>query len=294
MDFTTALPVFFVTLREGVEASLIVGIVLACLTQAKATALHRQVYAGVAAGLFASLLLGTFLSIGLNRLGASSWLYAPVLEQAVKGTIAIVAIVLLSWMLVWMTQQAKGLRSEVEQSVTASLQQNTTWGIFSLIFIAVVREGVETVLFVGAQIQEGWIPVFGAILGISGAIVIGLLIFKGGIKINLRLFFQGMGILLLLIVAGLVVTALRKFEGAIELWGQLDPTHFGWCNPQPNSCILGIQVWDLSQVLPDQTFPGILFKSFFGYTQLLYLAQAIAYVVFLIGMGRYYWSSLNR
>jgi high-affinity iron transporter len=293
MDFTAALPVFFITLREGVEASLVVGIVLACLTKANATHLHRAVYFGVAAGLLGSLLLGGLLEVGFQALGLSTWVYAPVLEPALKGGIALVAIGLLSWMLIWMTQQAKGLKSDVEQSVQSALETNTAWGIFGLIFVAVLREGVETVLFIGAQIQQGWLPALGAIGGILGAIGIGLLIFKGGVKINLRLFFQLMGGLLLLIVAGLVVTALRKFEASLVLLGQVNPTALNWCNHPGDSCILGRQVWDLSAILPDRRFPGILLKALFGYTQQLYLVQAIAYLAFLISVGGLYWKSIQ-
>jgi high-affinity iron transporter len=293
MDFTAALPVFFITLREGVEAALVVGIVLACLTKANATHLHRAVYFGIAAGLFGSLLIGALLGLGFQSLGLSTWTYAPVLEQALKGGVAVVAIALLSWMLIWMTQQAKGLKAGVEQSVQSALQTNTAWGIFGLIFVAVLREGVETVLFLGAQLQEGWLPASGAIAGIIGATGIGLLIFKGGVKINLRLFFQVMGGLLLLIVAGLVVTALRKFEASLLILGQVNPDYLGWCDHSGDSCILGRQVWDLSAILPDRRFPGILLKALFGYTQQLYLVQAIAYLSFLFGVGGLYWKSIQ-
>jgi FTR1 family protein len=99
--------------------------------------------------------------------------------------------------------------------VQSALGGHTSWGVFSLIFVAVLREGIETVLFVGAQVQQGWAGMVGAIAGLLGATMIGLLIFKGGRRINLRLFFQIMGSVLLLIVAGLVVTALRKAEAAV-------------------------------------------------------------------------------
>ncbi|MFM7612743.1 MAG: FTR1 family protein, partial [Synechococcales cyanobacterium] len=144
MDFTFALPVFLVTLREGVEAALVIGIVLACLSKANASSLNRFVYIGVALGVTVSVALGLCLVISLQSLGLSDWNYAPVVEQAVKGGVALVAIALLSWMLVWMTQQAKTLKHEVIQSVEASLNGGHGWGIFTLIFVAVLREGVET------------------------------------------------------------------------------------------------------------------------------------------------------
>jgi high-affinity iron transporter len=333
MDITTTLPVFFITLREGVEAALVVGIVLACLGKAQASHLNRAVYQGIGAGVGTSILAGWLVGIGFRALGLSQWIYAPALKQALQGTIAAIAIALLSWMLIWMTQQAKGLKTAVERSVQAALTQtapaqtapaqtaltqaalaqtaptqtalaepgethqplagNTSWGIFSLVFIAVLREGIETVLFIGAQLQQGWLPAIGAGAGLLGATGIGLLIFKGGVRINLRLFFQVMGIILLLIVGGLVVTALRKAEAAALLLSQIDPAFAPLCSAERASCLLGGSVWDLSAVLPDRKFPGILLKALLGYTQNLYWAQAIAYSAFMAIVGTRYWQSLG-
>jgi high-affinity iron transporter len=293
MDFTPALPVFLITLREGVEAALVVGIVLACLAKANASELNRAVYQGIGAGVGVSLVLGAIVTLGFRALGLSDWLYAPALKQALQGGVAVVAIALLSWMLIWMTQQAKGLKAEVETSVQSALSGNTSWGVFSLIFVAVLREGIETVLFIGAQVQQGWVPMVGAIAGLLGATMIGLLIFKGGRRINLRLFFQIMGSVLLLIVAGLVVTALRKAEAAVGLLGQIDPQWQRLCWGE-SSCLLGPTVWDLSDRLPDGKFPGLLIKALFGYTQHLYSLQAIGYGFFLAAVGGRYWKSLKN
>ncbi len=292
MDMTAAIPTFLITLREGVEAALVIGIVLACLTKANASHFYRSVYLGIAAGVFGSVIMGLFLGVGLYALAGSSWPYAKALQQALQGVIALLATGLLSWMLLWMTQQAKGLKAEVETSVQGAIQSNTAWGIFSLIFLAVLREGMETVLFIGAQFQAGWLPVIGALAGILGATLMGLLIFKGGVRLNLRWFFQGMGLFLLLIVAGLLVTALRKLDMSLLLLEQIHPESF-WCDTSTNAaCLLGPQVWDLSKVLPDRQFPGIILKTFLGYTQRLYAVQAIAYLSFLLGVGGFYWQQI--
>jgi high-affinity iron transporter len=290
-----ALPTFLVTLREGVEASLVVGIVLACLGKAQAQHLNRSVYSGIAAALALSILAGITLSqvfVGLDRSPD-----APILNPGLQGLICLVAIGLLSWMLVWMTQQAKGLKATIESSIQGALADSPTadstvggaTGVFSIVFVAVLREGIETVLFIGGQLQQGWAPTIGALAGLLVATAIGLLIFKGGVRLNLRLFFQVMGVLLLLIVAGLWVTALRKIDGAALVWDQLHP---GFC-PGEGSCFLGPQVWDLSTRLPDRQYPGLLFKALFGYSQRLYLAQAIGYLALLLGVGGLYFRSLN-
>lgn len=291
MDFSSALPTFVVTLREGTEAALVVGIVLAYLKKANQSRLNPWVFAGIGVGILGSLLVGLLFGSVLAALDSSNQTYAPLLKQLLEAGFGVVAIGLLSWMLIWMTQQARQIKSEVEGSILTALQQGDQagWGVFGLVTIAVLREGFETVVFIAAQFQQGWIPALGAFLGLLGATGIGFLLFQLGVKINLRQFFQVMGLLLLLIVAGLVVSALRHFDQAASLYSQMG-TNLCFSSP---SCILGPRVWDLSQVLPDRQFPGILLKAFFGYTQTLYLVQAISYLVFLGTVGSIYLRSIG-
>ena len=295
IDFSGALPTFVITLREGVEAALVVGIVLAYLKKANQTRLYPWVYAGIGVGIGASVLIGILFSGILQALATSDQPYAAVLKPLLEAIFCTVAIALLSWMLVWMTQQARFLKTEVEGAIGVALEGNpgAGWGVFGLVAIAVLREGFETVLFIAAQFQQGWMPVLGAIAGLIGATGIGFLLFQLGVKINLRRFFQVMGILLLLIVAGLVVTALRKFDAAIGVLSHVDPQFAYLCSNANSSCILGPQLWDTSGVLPDRQFPGILLKAFFGYTQKLYLVQAIGYVLFLGTVGGVYLRSIT-
>lgn len=300
MDFSSALPTFVITLREGVEAALVVGIVLAYLKRAGQSRLNPWVYAGIGVGIAASALVGVLFTQIIEGLGEANQQYAPVVEPLLEGVFSLMAIAMLSWMLVWMTQQAKSLKSQVEGSVTAALKREgfAGWAIFGLILVAVLREGFETVLFIVAKFQQGLVPSLGAIAGLAVAAAIGVLLFKLGIRINLRQFFMAMGILLLLIVAGLVVTALGHFDTAIASLAHFDRKSEGLCffyerfvkNP---SCILGPKVWDLSSTLPDERFPGIVLNALFGYTQRLYLVQAFAYIAFLLGIGVIYFRSLG-
>ena len=300
MDFSAALPTFVITLREGVEAALVVGIVLACLKKAHQSQLNKWVYAGVGVGIATSALVGVLFGWLIQALGAANPKYTPVVEPLMEGVFSVIAIAMLSWMLIWMTKQARFLKKQVEGTITAALKENSSagWGVFSLIFIAVLREGFETVLFIAANFQQGLIPTFGALSGLAAAASIGILLFKWGVQINIRLFFQVVGVLLLLIVAGLVVSALNHFDAAVVSLAQMDRQSEALCfyyerftkNP---SCILGPKVWDTSNILPDDKFPGIIFKALFGYRQNLFLVQAVAYVVFLITIGGLYFSTLG-
>ena len=292
MDLTAALPTFIVTLREGFEAALVVGIVMACLKKAGQTQLYRWVYLGIFGGIIASIAVGFLLKGVVSGVEATGGVYAPVVKQLLEGIFGLVAIAMLSWMLLWMTKQAKSLKGEVEGAIGSALSnENAGKAVFVLIFIAVVREGFETVLFILAKFQQDWtLPAVGAVFGLTLAAVMGIALFSLGVRINIRLFFQVMGIFLLLIVGGLVMGTLKHFDAALTLLSQLSTNNWCWSN---DSCILGTQVWDGSSILPDKEFPGIVLKALFGYRQTLYLGQIVAYLSFLGIVGVAYFQSLG-
>jgi high-affinity iron transporter len=296
MNWSAALPTFLITLREGVEAALVVGIVFACLQQAEQQKLHRWVYLGVFSATLASFVVGLLLRAGIQGLQTSDLLYGPVFKQLFEVGLGVIAIAMLSWMLIWMTRQARFLKAEIEGSVKSALDQDNraAWSIFSLIFIAVFREGLETALFIVAKFQEGLTPVLGAIGGLTTAVLIGMLLFKWSIRINLSQFFQVMGVFLLLIVSGLVISALRHLDAAAIAFSQINSSVIENCGQGNTSCLLGPQIWDLSGILPDRQFPGILLKTLFGYTQKLYLVQAVGYLLFWAIVGSLYFRSLSQ
>ncbi|ELS01519.1 high-affinity Fe2+/Pb2+ permease [Xenococcus sp. PCC 7305] len=293
MDLSAAFPTFIVTLREGFEAALVVGIVVACLQKAQQTQLYRWVYFGVVGGILASIGVGIILANTLQGLTAASGIYAPLIKQILAAGFGVIAIAMLSWMLLWMSKQARSMKGEMQSAIDNALNnQNAGAGIFLLVFIAVLREGFETVLFILAKFQESWLlPITGAAAGLIVAGVMGWLLFAIGIKINVRLFFQIMGVFLLLIVGGLVLSAAYHFDQFALLLSELSNNN--WCFGNSSSCLLGIQIWDGSIILPDQTFPGIVLKALFGYRQTLYLLQIIVYLTFLLVVGTSYWNQLK-
>jgi high-affinity iron transporter len=293
MDLTPILPTFFVTLREGFEAALVVGIVMACLKKAQQTQLYNWVYLGISGGIVASFGVGLILASTLREIETTGGIYAPVVKEILAGIFGVVAIAMLSWMLLWMTQQAKSVKGEVESAISQALTDHDGAGkaVFLLTFIAVLREGFETVLFIVAKFQQDWtLPAVGAVAGLSLAALLGVLLFALGVRINIRLFFQVMGVFLLLIVGGLVMGVLKHFDTAIALLSQVSTIN--WCIPNGASCVLGVQVWDGSQFLSDRVFPGIILKALFGYRETLFLGQIIAYLAFMAIVGTAYFQSL--
>ncbi len=298
MDFSSALPTFVITLREGVEAALVVGIVLACLNKAKQGHLRIWVYAAIATAIAASGIVGVLLAQVSQVLAQSQNPYAATLELFLESIFGLIAIAMLSWMLIWMTRQARLMKAQVEGAIKQAMAANAGWGVFTLVFVAILREGFETVLFIVAKFQQGLMPSLGALAGLTVAAGIGGLLFKWGVKINIRRFFQVMGVLLLLIVSGLVVSSLGHFDTALATIAASDRQSAGMCVfyerfTKVHSCNLGGLVWNLSKVLPEDQFPGLLLSALFGYTDKLYLVPAVAYVGFLLSIGGIYFRSLN-
>jgi high-affinity iron transporter len=304
MDFSSALPTFLIVLREGTEATLVVGIVLAYLSKAKQSFLSKWVWLGVAAGLFASSVMG---AIAQKLIGG----FSGTVYYLTKGIFSLAAIVMLSWMLIWMTQQAKTLRQQVQSSVEHALNDNASrnkagWALLTLIFVAVLREGAEAVLFIAGaftpdQTQSGlaqYAPAVGCILGMIGAAGVGLAVFKFGVKLNIRLFFQILGIVLLLIVSGLVITSLAAFDLANTIDKVKDPITgaYQFLDP-PQKVIgwfsLGPQIVDTSGLLPQDKVPGIIFATLFGYSDKLHAVQLVSYLIFLVTTGTLYFRSLT-
>jgi high-affinity iron transporter len=265
MDWSFALPVMFITLREGVEAALVVGIVAAYLVRAQQTVLIKWVWIGVLGGLLLSGLLGWLAETLLGGFRGTLYLIT-------EASFALLAVAMLSWMLLWMTQRSRFLKKEIQEAVQLSIQdpKKAGLGIATLVGVAVLREGIEVVLFLGAQLQSGaWPPLLGAIVGLLLASAIGYALFGLGARIDLRSFFAALGSLLLLIVAGLLSTALGLLSSAFE-WN------------------LGPVLWDLSGVLPEGQFPGVMFNALFGYTDQPRLLQFLVWLGYLLSVGTLY------
>jgi high-affinity iron transporter len=244
-----------IALREGIEMTLVVGIVLAYLGQTGTMRAARWVWSGVAAATLVSL---GFLGV-LNALDAE---FEGTTEQVFEGSTMLLAAVFLTWMIFWMLRNARTLRSELHRGVENALASGgAAWGLFLLVFFAVVREGVELALLLFAAPGEG--KLLGAIVGLAGAIGVGVLIYAFGRSIDLRSFFRVTTILLILFAAGLVTHAVHEFvEGGLIAGGP--------------------ELFDLSGVLPDNEGAGALLRALFGYSADPTLIEGIAYVAYYV------------
>jgi len=201
------LSALLIALREGVEASLVVGIILVYLSRTGREHLARFVWYGVAAA--AALSLG--VAVALERWGIS--------EDGFEGLMLLVASVFVVTMIVWMNRVARHLKKEIEAKVEAyagKAGRAAGWGIFLFVFLMVLREGAELALILRAVelSSEGLQTWIGTIIGISGAVAVGLFFFKGTLRIPLHRFFAATSVILMLVAFQLALTGLHELSEA--------------------------------------------------------------------------------
>ena len=253
---------FVIGLREGIEAALIVSILLAYLRKLDRPDGTRLVWLGASGALALSALIGT----GIFVAGAS---FEGRAEQLFAGTATLAAVAVLTWMIFWMRRQAASIRAELQEKVDGALLAGG-FALSAIAFFAVFREGVETALFLyaaaaGTAVEGAAIggQLFGALLGIVAAVVLGFLIYRGGIRLNLRAFFRVTGLALAVIAAGLLAYGLHEFQDA----GILP--------------ILGARAFDLSATLPDDSGVGAILRGLVGYHATPSVLEVLAWVTYV-------------
>ena len=255
--FTAAL---LIGLREGLEAALIVGIICAYVVKVG----RRDVLPWIALG----VALAAGLSIGLGVVIVSTIGRLPFQVQAtLEGLAAVLAVIVVTWMLFWMRRQGRAIKGELETGVSAALAAGTTSALVGIAFLAVIREGLETTLFflaiLGAQSGDVSSAVTGGLVGLGIAAVVGWAIFAMGVRVNLGRFFTWTGVLLIFVAAGLVVYAVAEFTEAGFLPLQ-----------QP--------LFDLSPTLPQNSPIGSLLTGLFGYRAAPSALQVVAWLAYLV------------
>jgi len=259
---------FLLSLREGIEAALIIGIVLAALRKMKRDELIPAVWQGAACAAAASILA----AIALNLAGAK---LEGRVEEIFEGVAMLTAALLLTWMIVWMRQQAAGMQVKLEGEVSqAARQKGGRLALFGLAFLALGREGLELVLFLSATqlTSDGAQTLAGAALGLASAAVLGWLLFTSTRKLNLRQFFRVTNLILVLFAAGLLAHGVHEFNEA----GLIPP--------------LVEHIWNLNPILDEKSTLGLLLTALFGYNANPSLSEALAYVAYLGGV----WLLWNR
>lgn len=250
---------YLIGLREGLEATLVVSILIAYLVKTDHRSSLRAVWLGVAAAVAVSLAFGALLTFGSGELSGRA-------QEGLGGSLSIVAVCFVTWMIFWMRRTARFLKRELEGRMAAALAMGS-FALALTALLAVGREGLETSLFIWAAAQaagSGWEPLVGATLGIASAVLLGWLLYRRAVTINLARFFTWTGAGLIVVAAGVFGYGVHDLQEADILPGQ-------------NSL-----AFDVSGAVPPDSWYGTVLKGVFNFSPDTTWLQAIAWLGYLI------------
>jgi len=253
------LSALLITLREGLEAALILGIILAYLSATSNRQGFKPVWLGTSLAIAVSLIAGVVIYFSAGRLEGKA-------EEIFEGVAMWTAAGVITWMIFWMRKQAINIKGHLHAQIQSALGSGSTLGLLGLAFVAVVREGIETVLFLFAatRVAESAVSsAAGGILGLGIAVAIGYSLYKGTSKLNLKTFFNVTGLLLILFAAGLFAHGIHEFHEA----GIISPVI--------------AHVWDINHIFPEQSVIGRFLTAIFGYNANPSLVEVFAYAGYL-------------
>ncbi|BAJ26168.1 MULTISPECIES: iron uptake transporter permease EfeU [Kitasatospora] len=233
---------YLIGLREGLEASLVVCILIAYLVKTGHRDRLGPVWIGVGSAVALAMAFGAVLQFGSSQLSFEA-------QEALGGSLSIIAVGLVTWMVFWMRRTARHLKSELQGKLDAALAMGTG-ALVATAFLAVGREGLETSLFIWTAVQstgDGWNPLAGATLGLLTSVVLGWLFYRGALKINLAKFFTWTGGMLVVVAAGVLAYGVHDLQEA------------GWI---PG---LGVHAFDISSTIPVDSWYGTLLKGVFNF-----------------------------
>ena len=259
------LSTFIIALREGLEAALIIGILLAYLVKTNRSHLRTPLWIGVTLAIAVSLALGAILSFTSREL-------TPGAEEAFAGSLSIIAVALVTWMVFWMKRTARNLKSELERKVDHAVSIGSV-AMAITAFVAVAREGLETSLFIYTNftaVKSSFGPSVGLILGLIAAVGLGYLMYKKTIHFSLAQFFKITGVALIVVAAGVLSHGI----------GDLQET--GWL-PGAGSVAWNIDSW----LHPDSFIASVLAGSIGFSTTSTWLQVGVWFLYLLTILAAY-------
>ena len=252
-------PNFLISLREGLEAALVVGILVAYMVRTGNREHLAPIWTGVVIAVAASLGVGALLTYTSHSLSFEA-------REAFGGFMSIAAVGFVTWMIFWMRRQARFLKGELQGKLDTAIAGGTA-ALGLMAFVAVGREGLETAVFVWSAVSaagSGAGPVTGALLGLVTATVIGFLLYKGSVRINLATFFTYTGAALVVVAGGVLAYGFHDLQEASVLPG------------------LHRLAFDVSSAVPPSSWYGTLLKGVFNFSPVTTWLQLVAYVGYVV------------
>jgi high-affinity iron transporter len=264
------LAIYLIGLREGLEAALIVSILLGYATKLGRSDLKPRIWTGIGLAVAVAVGVGALLTFGTLDLGDA--------EPVIAGSLSVLAVGFVTWMIFWMVRNSSGLSSSLRTDVDRSLG-GAGWGIILLAFLSVGREGVETSLFLWTAVQstgESAVALVGALLGIGTAVALGALISRGLVRIDLGRFFAWTGALLVLVAAGVL--------------------SYGVHDLQEGGILPGIRsiAYDVSAAVPIDSWYGTLLKGVLSFSPAATWLEVAVWVAYVAVVGTCFVLALRR
>ncbi|GAB3714555.1 iron uptake transporter permease EfeU [Mariniluteicoccus flavus] len=266
---------FLIGLREGLEASLVVTILIAYLVKTDRRHLLPRIWAGVGAAVAVSLAFGALLTFGPRGLTFEA-------QELIGGGLSIIAVGFVTWMIFWMAGAARSLSGQLRSKIDAAAD-GRRGALVLVAMLAVGREGLETALFLWAATKAAaaengstTTPLIGAALGLAVAVALGWLVYRGALKINLTKFFTWTGAFLILVAAGVLAYGVHDLQEARFLPG------------------LHSLAFDVSHVIPPGSVIGTLLKGVFNFSPATTWLEAIAWVAYAVPTSLLFWRTMRR
>ena len=250
---------YLIGLREGLEASLVIGILVAYIARTGRRDLLGAVWTGVGVAVGISLAVGAALTLGPRGLSFTA-------QETIGGVLSIAAVGLITWMIFWMGKTARFLKRHLEDGLEKAIAMGKG-AIIAMALVAVGREGLETALFLWAGIEaagSSTAPITGAVLGLATAVALGYLIYRGAVRINLRVFFQWTGVFLIVVAAGVLAYGIHDLQEAAVLPG------------------LNNLAFDVSDTITPGSVAATLLKGIFNFSPASTVLEVIAWVSYLV------------
>ncbi len=282
------LATFLIGLREGLEAALVVGILVAYLRRLGRRDALPKMWAGVGLAIALALAIGAVLTFGAYELTFQA-------QELIGGGLSLVAVAMVTWMIFWMQRAGRTMKSTLEGGIDRALTAGGLWALIAIGFVSVAREGIETTLLLWSMVQSfGDAPsaLLGALLGLTVAVLLGWLISRGALRLDLRRFFAWTGGFLVIVAAGVLAYALMDLQEAGALPGPftaaapLDPVTgavavgwaafpFGWA-------------FDVSSAIAPGGALASILQATVGFLPAMTWLQVVAWVVYIAVVGWLY------
>ena len=287
------LATFLIGLREGLEAALVVGILVAYLTRIGRRDVLPRLWAGVALAVALAVGIGAVLTFGAYALTTQA-------QELIGGLMSLLTVAMVTWMIFWMQKTARTLKRSLEGGIDRALSTGGAWAIVAIGFVSVAREGIETTLLLWSMVQSfGDTPaaLLGALLGLAASVVLGWLLARGMVRIDLRVFFAWTGAFLVVVAAGVLAYAIHDLQEAGVVPGpfsSLAPVDasgavatgwaafpFGWA-------------FNVSGAIPPGSPAAAVLQATVGFMPQMSWLQVVAWTLYLAIVGTIFVRGLRR